>query len=67
MLYLYSVLVEMLYVFPNIKLMETKNATNVIDNCILHSIEENPICIESTKTTCMEDVNTGVLEKIKNI
>ena len=23
--------------------------------------------IESTKTTSMEDVNTGVLEKIKNI
>ena len=28
---------------------------------------QDVLCIESTKTTYMEDVSTGVIEKIKNI
>ena len=28
---------------------------------------QDVLCIESTKTTSMEDVSTGVIEKIKNI
>ena len=34
---------------------------------ILHNMKRSNILIESTKTTSMEDVSTGVLEKINNI